>query len=90
MNQMVILKKKRPGGTSNGNKNTTPTPEPKIQEQPTPPTRPVINTPISIQKPNIKKPEPPKNMQTPKVMNKTHGDLFMGKSMKKNLRFGKR
>jgi hypothetical protein len=87
-NNIGDIKKKSSEGTSSGKKVVKE--EPKIQEQPTRPTQPIINTPIAIQKPNIQKPEPPKNMQTPKVMNKTHGDLFMGKSMKKNLRFGKR
>lgn len=54
------------------------------------PTKPTINSPITTEKANLKKEEPPKNMQKPKGINKIHSDVFMGKSMKKKLRFGKK
>jgi hypothetical protein len=76
----VSLKKKIEG-ISNGNKIINN--EPKIQETPKP-TQAIINTPISIQKPNIK------NVNTQKPINKINGELFMGKIMKKNLRFGRK
>ena len=81
------IKKKNSGGTSSGDKIIND--EPNIQEIPKP-TEAIINTPINIQKPNIKKESTPEKMQKPKTINKTHGELFMGKAMKKNLRFGKK
>lgn len=82
-----ILKKKSSGGTSNGDKIVVN--EVKIQEIPKP-TQVIINTPITIKKPNIKKEGTPEKMQKQKIMNKTHDTLFMGKSMKKKLRFGRK
>jgi hypothetical protein len=82
-----VVKKKSSEGTSSGNKVVKE--EPKIQETPKP-TKPVINTPIATEKPKINKQEIPEKMQKPKTINKTHGDLFMGKAMKKKLRFGKK
>jgi len=81
------VKKKSSEGTSSGNKITND--EPKIQETPQP-TQVVINTPIATEKPNLKKEVTPEKMQKPKTINKTHGELFMGKAMKKKLRFGKK
>jgi hypothetical protein len=83
----VINKKKSSEGTSSGNKITND--EPKIQEIPKP-KQVIINTPISIQKPNIKKEGAPEKMREQKTINKTHNTLFMGKAMKKNLRFGRK
>ena len=83
----VVNKKKNSGGTSSGDKITNN--EPKIQEIPKP-TQVIINTPINIQKPNIKKESTPEKMQKLKIINKTHGELFMGKAMKKKLRFGRK
>jgi hypothetical protein len=80
-------KKKSSGGTSNGDKIVVN--EVKIQEIPKP-TQVIINTPITIKKPNIKKEGTPEKMQKQKIMNKTHDTLFMGKSMKKKLRFGRK
>ena len=80
-------KKKSSGGTSNGNKVVNN--EPKIQET-AKPTQASINTPIATEKPNLKKESVPEKMQKPKTINQTHGDLFMGKAMKKKLRFGRK
>ena len=81
------IKKKSSGDTLSGNKITND--EPKIQETPKP-TQIVINTPIATEKPNLKKEITPEKMQKPKTINKTHSELFMGKAMKKRLRFGKK
>lgn len=83
----VINKKKSSKGTASGNKITNN--EPKIQETPKP-TQVVINTPIATEKPNLKKEVTPEKMQKPKTINKTHSEIFMGKAMKKKLRFGKK
>ena len=61
----------------------------KAQETPKP-TQVVINTPIATEKPNLKKEVTPEKMQKPKTINKTHSEIFMGKAMKKKLRFGKK
>lgn len=89
------IKKKSSEGTSNGDKNIKRESkdinnESKIKEAPTAPKKVVINTPIATEKPNIKKEVTPEKMQKPKTINKTHGELFMGKAMKKKLRFGRK
>jgi UDP-N-acetylglucosamine 2-epimerase (non-hydrolysing) len=82
-----FIKKKSSEDTSSGNKVVNE--EAKVQEQPKP-TKAIINTPIVTEKPKIKKQETPEKMQKPKTINKTHGELFMGKAYKKKLRFGKK
>jgi UDP-N-acetylglucosamine 2-epimerase (non-hydrolysing) len=89
-----IIKKKSSEGTLNGDKNIKKVSkdinnEVKIQETPKP-TQAIINTPINIVKTNLKKESVPEKMQKPKTINKTHSELFMGKSMKKKLRFGRK
>jgi hypothetical protein len=82
-----LLQKKKLEDISSGNKATNN--ESNIKETQKP-TQVIISTPISNKKPNIKKESVPEKMQKPKIINKTHDALFVGKSMKKKLRFGRK
>jgi hypothetical protein len=83
----IINKKKSSEDTSNGNKAVIENPIPKQSPKP---TQAIITSPIVTEKPKIQKEDNPTPNEKPKGIHKVNSDIFMGKSYKKKLRFGKK